>query len=100
VIASEGPPGTDETSGNGFCFRAGEGACEIISAEAIEGFGLFESIQITKSDAAIKTGNEATALKMLATEILGSMVESYRFCQRKRKLRAEHRLKTRLKFRF
>jgi hypothetical protein len=70
------------------------------SADAIKFAGRFQSIQATSSEAASKTGNEATALRMLATENLFSMVESYRFYQRKRKRSAEHRTKTRLKFRF
>ena len=70
------------------------------SPEAISLLGLFQSIHATRIEAANTTGSEVTTLKMLATENLGSMVESYRFYQRKRKRRAEHRFKTRLKFRF
>ena len=79
---------------------AGNALATVQSADAIKFAGRFQSIQATSSEAASKTGNDATALRMLATENLFSMVESYRFYQRKRKRSAEHRTKTRLKFRF
>jgi hypothetical protein len=81
-------------------WAAGLRATVSVCPEAIEVSGRFQSIQATRVEAAIRTGSDATDLKMLATENLGSMVESYRFYQRKRKHHAEHRLKTRLEFRF
>jgi hypothetical protein len=100
VIAEVDEGSWTELSGIWVVLGVGEGTAATLWPKAIDSSGWFQSIQATSNDAAPRTGSEATALKMLATENLGSMVESYRFYQRKRKLRAEHRLKTRLEFRF